>query len=85
MAVTARSPPQLETSVTPSLTHSEMVTMEKGILLPQQRMDGADRTNTHHSQKSKRYLGEAGVAPEPTKLRPVNTKCFKNVCFRLRE
>lgn len=53
------------------------VVTEKGIL--PQRMDGADGTNTHHSQKSRRYLGEAGAAAEPTKLQPVNAKCFRNV------
>lgn len=34
MPVRARSPPQLETSVAPSPTRSERVTMENGILLP---------------------------------------------------
>lgn len=54
MAVTARSPPQLGTLVTPSLTRSEMVTMEKGILL--------SRVSQEHS---KGWMMLVGPTPFP--------------------
>lgn len=56
MAVTARSPPQLETSVTPSLTHSEMVTMEKGILL--------SRVSQQHSKGWMGLMGPTLIIPK---------------------